>query len=274
MPVIIRKPNFLNSQFVYCYKVLKMKVIKSLLLFLFLGNVALFAQQSQQFNDFIPVGPAPLDYKIYDGRLFSELTIDEENNEQVINLLPNELTHKSIIKIDKKGEITFSAIELSEKDNTYIVKTDYIKYTTLPVRKDSETGEIIGVARVGVGVRVDVTLRTKKSAITVSDLYSLGVMVGQKGLSGHVSVSVMGIETEEVTTGFVINAEISPTSVAAVLQTVVLVKNKIYDKDTHLTPQVLEIKYTDDYKSGINNILDLSMPILLPNRGEACVVIK
>ncbi|MEM7036116.1 MAG: hypothetical protein AAF570_03980 [Bacteroidota bacterium] len=250
-----------------------MKVIKSLLLLLFVGNVAAFAQEN--YNDFIPVGPAPIDYKIYDGRLFSELTFDEANNQQVINLLPNELTHKSIIKIDKDNAITFSAIELSEKGHTYVVKTDYIKYTTLPVKKDSETGEIIGVARVGLGIRVDVTLKTSKSDITVTDLYALGTMVGPKGsLSGHISVSVMGIETEEVTTGFPVNAEISPSSIAATLQAIVLVKNKIYDKDTHLTPQVLEIKYTDDYKTGINNIMDLSMPIMLPNRGEPCVVIK
>ncbi|MEM6273198.1 MAG: hypothetical protein AAF998_27550 [Bacteroidota bacterium] len=249
-----------------------MKRFTSLLLLLFFGQTLLLAQA--EYNDFIPVGPAPLDFKVYGGQLFSELYIDEANNEEVLNLLPNELTHKSIITIDKKDEIRFSAIELSEKDFTYIVKTDYIKYTTLPVRKDSETGENIGVARVGIGVRVDATLRTKKSDITVSDLYALGAAASDKGLSGHITVSIMGIESEEVTGTFPVNAEISPTSIAATLQTIVAVKQAIYDRDTHITPQVLEIKYTGEYKAGAASPMDLSMPILLSNRGEPCVVIR
>lgn len=251
-----------------------MKVIKALMLFLLVGNLAAFAQdQNPKYNDFIPVGPSPIDFKIADGRLFSELSFDEANNPQVINLLPNELTHKSIIKIDKKGELSFSAMELSERDHTYVVKTDYIKYTTLPVRKDSESGEIIGNARVGVGMRIEATLRTDKGDITITDLHALGES-SKRELSGHINLSVMGIEAEEVTSSFQVNAEITPTSIAAALQVLTAVKLAIYDKDTHLTPQVLEIKYTDDYKSGVSNIMDLSMPIMLPNRGEPTVVIK
>ena len=250
-----------------------MKLIKVLLLCLVLSPVGVFAQTAD-FNDFIPVGPAPIDYKIFDGRLFSELSIDESNNEQVINLLPNELTHKSIIVIDDKGEMSFSPIELSERDHTYIIKTDYIKYTTLPVRKDSETGEIIGIARVGVGLRVEAAIRAEKSDITVTDFYALGDRVREGDLSGHINVSVMGIESEAVTYAFPVNGEITHTSVASVIQAETVVKNAIYDRDSHLTPQVLEIKYTGDYRSGVANLMDLSMPILLPNRGSECVVIK
>lgn len=249
-----------------------MKVLKCLLFFLLIGQTALMAQE--KYNDFIPVGPAPLDFKVWGGQLFSEMYVDEENNEEVLNLLPNELTHKSIIQIDRDGEVSFSAIELSQKKFTYIVKTDYIKYTTLPVRKDSETGEVIGVARVGIGVRVNATMKTKKKNITVTDLYALGASSRGNDLSGHVTVSIMGIESEEVTSGFQVNAEISPTSIAATLQDVVLVKQAIYDKDTHITPQVLEIKFTDEYKNGVSNPMELSMPILLNNRGEACVVVR
>jgi hypothetical protein len=250
-----------------------MKVFKSLLFVLLLVNMGLYAQQ--KYNDFICVGPAPLDYKVFDGRLFSEIFTDEANNAIVINLLPNELSHKNIVKITSKDEVSYSAIELSEAKTRYIVKTDYIKYTTLPVKKDSETGEIIGVARVGVGMRIEATLYTSKKGITVTDLYALGVNAGVKGaLKGHITCSVMGIEAEEVTAGFPVNAEVSPTSIAATLQSLTMVKQAIYDNDSHLTPQVLEIKYTSDYQSGAANIMDLSMPILLPNRGEPCVVIR
>ena len=250
-----------------------MKVIQVLLLCLLMAPAAIFAQD-QKFNDFIPIGPAPIDYKILDGRLFSELSFDEENNERVINLLPNELTHKSVIVMDKDGKIDFSALELSEKGYTYIVKSDYIKYTTLPVRKDSETGEIVGVARVGVGMRIDVTIRTKGSDITVTDLYALGEAAREGDLSGHISISVMGIESEEGTFGFPVNAEITPTAISAVIQAQAIIKNAIYDVNSHLTPQVLEIKYTQDYRNGVSNPMDLSMPILLSNRGEPTVVIR
>lgn len=246
---------------------------KSLLLVMLLGGTSLYAQQ--KYNDFICVGPAPIDWKVYDGRLFSEIFNDEANNGQVINLLPNELTHKNIIKITAKEEISYSAIELSVAKNTYVVKTDYIKYTTLPVRKDSETGEIIGIARVGIGMRIEAVMQTSKSGITVTDLYVLGASAGAKGaLKGHITCSVMGIEAEEVTAAFPVNAEISPTSIASTLQALTMVKQAIYDNDSHLTPQVLEIKYTSEYQSAAANVMDLSMPILLPNKGEPCIVIR
>jgi hypothetical protein len=250
-----------------------MKLIKSLLLLVLLAPMGLFAQEN--YNDFICVGPAPLDYKVFDGRLFSEIFSDEANNEQVINLLPNELEHKNIIMIDAKQAVSYSAIELSAAKYTYIVKTDYIKYTTLPLRKDSETGDIIGIARVGVGMRIEMTLRTSKSGVTITDLIKVGASAGDKGsLKGHITCSVMGIESEEVTAAFPPNAEITPTSIAATLQALTLVKAAIYDPDSHLTPQVLEIKYLTEYKSGVSSVMDLSMPIILPNRGEPCVVIK
>ena len=250
-----------------------MKYFKAILLCLVMAPFAVSAQ-TQKFNDFIPVGPAPIDYKTFDGQLFSELSFDESNNEQVINLLPNELAHKSVIVMDRDGKIDFSALELSEKDFTYIVKSDYLKYTTLPVRKDSETGEIVGIARIGVGMRIEATIRTTAKDITVTDLYALGEAAREGDLSGHVTVSVMGIESEEATFGFPVNAEISPTAIAYVIQAQAIIKNAIYDQDSHLTPQVLEIKYTEDYRNGVSNPMDLSMPILLPNRSEPCVVIR
>ncbi len=250
-----------------------MRALLVILLCTALGVGSTYAQDTK-FNDFIPVGPAPIDYKTIDGRLFSELTVVEENNEMVISLLPNELTHKSIVVMDKDGKISFSAIELSEKDFTYIVRTDCIKYTTLPVRKDSETGEIVGIARIGVGLRIEATIRTTDRDITVSDLYALGEAARDGNLSGHLTVSVMGIESEEITFGFPVNGEITPTAIASVIQAQAIVKNAIYDRDSHLTPQVLEIKYTEDYRNGVSNVTDLSMPILLPNRGEPSVVIR
>lgn len=250
-----------------------MKAYK-LLLFCLAFLPATLLGQNESFNDFVPVGPAPIDYKVKDGRLFSEISQDESNNELVINLLPNELTHKSVTMIGKDGSLRISALELSEKGATYIVNTDFIKYTTLPVRKDAETGEIIGVARVGVGLRVVATIHTHKAHLTVTDLYSLGTQVKKKALSGHITLSVMGVESEAVTYGFPVNAEITPTSIASVIQAQTIVKNSIYDRDSHLTPQILQIKYTQDFRDAAANVGDLAMPILLSNRGEPCVVIK
>lgn len=249
-----------------------MKVFPGAFLFFFLSFQLVQAQS--EYNDFVPVGPAPIDYKIFDGQLFSELTFTEENNEQVINLLPNELLHKSVIKIDNKGTLSFSPIELSQKGFTYIVKTDYIKYATLPVRKDNNTGEIIGIARVGVGLRIEATITTKKTDVNVADLYQLGLGASEDKLTGNLVLSVMGIESEEVTSAFPVNAEVSPTSVAAALQAQTIVKQAIYDKDTHLTPQILEIKYTQEYIDSGKTVMELAMPILLPNEGESCVVIR
>jgi len=250
-----------------------MRALLILVLCMVIGAPLAWSQDSK-FNDFIPVGPAPIDYKTLDGRLFSEISMPEDENELVINLLPNELTHKSIVVMDGDGNINFSAIELSQKGYTYIVRTDYIKYTTLPVRKDSETGEIVGVARIGVGLRTEATIRTSGKDITVTDLYAVGAAAREGDLSGHITTSVMGIESEEITYAFPINAEITHTSMASVIQAQTVVKNAIYDYDSHLTPQVLEIKYTEDYRNQVPNVTDLSMPILLPNRGEPCVVIR
>lgn len=248
-----------------------MNLVKLTLALLVAGCLKVSAQG---YNDFLPIGPAPIDFKIEDGRLFSELSRDEGNNPRVINLLPNELLAKSVITIDKDENISFSAIELSEKNTTYVIKTDHIKYATLPVKRQTDAGEIIGVARIGVGCRITATIRTLKKDITVTDLYELGEQARAGNLSGNLMVTVMGIESEEVTSAFPVNAEVSPTSVQAALQAMTIVKQAIYDKDTHLTPQVLEIKYSSDHILSVENKMDLAMPIFLDNLGEPCVVIR
>lgn len=251
-----------------------MKVFKLFTLLFAFGAAAANAQVNIPYNDFFPVGPAPLDFKVYDGRLFSELSVDEDNNEQVINLLPNELMAKFIFTMDKEGKLTFSPLSLSKKKETYIVKFDYIKYTTLPVKKDSNLGEIVGVARVGVGVRVEATLEAKKSDINVTDLYGLGIAASSQSIKGNLMMSIMGIESEEVTATFPVNGEITPTSIQSALQAMAVVKQAIYDKDTHLTPQVLEVKYTQEYCESATGMGELTMPILKANDGDACVVIR
>ena len=249
-----------------------MKITQLLFAFLIIGSLGLKAQGN--YNDFIPVGPAPIDFKIFDGRLFSELSFDEANNPKVINLLPNEIMTKSIIMIDKDGNMEFSPIELSQKGYTYVVRTDYIKYTTLPVKAGSTNGEVVGIARVGVGVRCEATIKTMKKDINVTDLFRLGVSVGPKSLQGNLTMSIMGIESEEITNPFPVNAEISPTSVAATLQVMAITKHAIYDKDSHLTPQVLQIKYTEEFMEATKAVQGLSMPIILNNDGSGCVVIR
>lgn len=236
--------------------------------------VSAFGLQAQSYIEWVPVGPLPIDFKIFDGRLMSELSMDEANNEKLLNLHPNEILTKAIIMIEKKGEeMNFSSIELSQKDYTYIVRTDYLKYTSLPLKKDSPGGEVIGKARVGVGLRIEATIKTKKKDLNVTDLYQLGVESRNGNLSGNLTVSIMGIEAEEVTSGFPVNAEISPTSVAAALQALTQVKVAIYDKDTHLTPQILEVQYNSAYQED-KSVAELSNPVLLPNENIACVVIQ
>lgn len=249
-----------------------MKTIKLLLLVIFAGTGALQAQSD--YNDFIPVGPLPIDYKTNDGRLISEISESESENEKVINLLPNELKQKSVVKIDKKGNIELSPLELSEKGVTYVVKTDYIKYTTLPVRKDAPTGEIVGMARVGVGARIEITLTSLANGLNVADIYQVGAQAAAGKVKGNIVMSFMGVEAEAVTSLFPVNAEITPTSVAAALQSMEKVKTAIYDGGAHLTPQVLEIKYTSEYLDANSSVMDLMMPILLNNKGEAVVVIR
>lgn len=251
-----------------------MKVFKLFILLFAFAGAAAQAQVNISYNDFFPVGPAPLDFKVYDGRLFSEITVDEDNNEQVINLLPNELMAKFIFTMDKNGALQFSPISLSKKSNVYIVKFDYIKYTTLPVKKDSNLGEIVGVARVGVGIRIEATLEAKKKDINVTDLYGLGMAASNNGIKGNLMISIMGIESEEVTATFPVNAEITPTSIQTALQAMAVVKQAIYDKDTHLTPQVLEIKYTQEFCEAAVGMGELTMPIMKANDGDACVVIR
>ncbi|MCB9234220.1 MAG: hypothetical protein H6581_21365 [Bacteroidia bacterium] len=229
--------------------------------------------KAQSYIEWIPVGPLPVDFKIFDGRLMSEMSMEESNNEKLLNLHPNEIIAKSIIMIPKKDDMSFSSIELSQKDNTYIVRTDYLKYTSVPLKKDSPGGEVIGKCRVGVGLRIEATIKTKKKDINVTDLYQLGVEAKNGGISGNITLSIMGVESEEVTSGFPLNAEISPTSVAAALQALAQVKVAIYDKDTHLTPQIIEIQYNAAYQDG-KTVEELSNPVLLPNENIMCVVIQ
>ena len=168
--------------------------------------------------------------------------------DKIVDLLPNETVAIHITEVKKGGGLTFKgAASLSSKKTSYKVTMDYIKFVTINVANSTE---IISYARIGVGLRLVASIKTKKSGINLGDLFAIGLAASKKDLNGSLSVNVLGVEGPEITALLPMPAEISSSSIQNAMQALAAIKSKIYERGkVELTPQVVSIRSVDEQLS-------------------------
>ncbi len=228
---------------------------KILILILVLGYSLLYGQNKKdgflvdsQFKDFIPIPPIEYEAEVividslgeYDTISVKRLSFYKN---RIIQFLPNEAVYVTITKIDSEGAISYGPASVSVSKGQYTVTLDYAKFTTLKVY-DGASGSCDGFAKVGVGLRVTANIKTNKSNLDIGSLFGLGLAAKRDKLVGTLSVDVIGLESQEITTIIPLPSEISPSSIQTVLQSIATIKSKIYDAHTRLYPQIVSVKNT------------------------------
>ena len=179
---------------------------------------------------------------------FSDIPVDK-----IPTLLPNETVSISVKNIKKDGSIDYlGAAAASGKNEIYEITADYIKFATVTISKsfktknNNDTTEIISYARVGVGLRLKANITTKKKGINVGNLFGLAIAASKEELYGSLTVSVIGLESKDITTTLPLPSEISLSSIATALQAMATIKSKLHDTNTVKIPQIISIRSVNE----------------------------
>ena len=210
------------------------------------------AKPYQSFRGFEPVDPSEFydDVPIVVNNKIVFKPIKLLSTEQMLSFLNNETVLVSIGQLTAEGGISYLPVTVSSKGSSYKITMDYMKSTTLAV-KDSADENIIGLRRVGVGLRLISLITTFEAGINIGDLSSIGFAVKSGKASGTLMIEVIGIKSKDVTTLIPLPSEINQTTIQNAMQALATIKSKIYDSVTILYPQVMAVN--DFYKAKVRN---------------------
>ncbi len=195
-----------------------------------------------KFSEFVPVEPieyfADVEISSAQGGVMMKYIKTLAKNE-MLRYLSNETVLTAVAEVDKTGTMSYIPSRTSLKKKQYIITQDYVKFTTIEIRKE---GEIVGEACVGVGLRLIANISAKAENINLGDLFAIGMAVKEKQAYGSLRIEVIGLQDPSITASIPLPSEISSASIQSAVQTMSTIKQKIYEEGIDLSPQILGIR--------------------------------
>jgi len=162
-------------------------------------------------------------------------------NVEILNLLSDTHSEISIAKLDAGGKATYLVAQATGAVGAYQVVMDYTDYISEDAI-DPDSHKKIGIARVGVGLRLTAKITTTAANVDLGSLMALGIAANIKQVKGTMSVDSIGIRIAGAGGPILSNATIDETSIQKTLEAIAVIQSKIADSTTHLDPQVLWVK--------------------------------
>ncbi len=163
------------------------------------------------------------------------------SNPEILNLISDTHSEISVAKLEAGGKVTYLVAQATAGVGTYRVVLDYSDYIVEDA-VDPNSHQKIGMARVGVGLRMTATITTTTANIDLGSLLALGVAANLKQVKGTMSVDSIGIRIAGAGGPILSNATIDETSIQKTLEAIAVIQSKIADSTTHLDPQALWVK--------------------------------
>jgi hypothetical protein len=197
---------------------------------------------TMKYREFVPT--EPIEY-------FADVELAEANGgvvmkyiktltkTEMLKFLTNETVLTAVAEVDKNGNMSYIPTRTSEKKKQYIVTMDYLKFSTIEIKKE---GELIGEACVGVGIRLIANISSKAENVNLGDLFSIGMAVKEKQVYGSLRIEVIGLHDPSITSSIPLPSEISSATIQTMMQTMSMVKQKIYEDGINLSPQIVGIR--------------------------------
>ncbi len=156
-------------------------------------------------------------------------------------LLPNITTSVAIIEIGGSANLaSFFSTEMKHKKITI----DFMKYRTEPIltrsAAESKTPllEIRSYSRVGAGMRLEIDILTSDASLG-GNLFAIAASAKAGMTTGNISVDVIGLNSPEITLSMPFTTDLSDGSIQKIIEALAIVKSKLHDPQTTLTPQFI-----------------------------------
>jgi len=198
---------------------------------------------AKDYKEYRPVDPIPVPFMnktLADGSVVST-DWSELSNEKIGALLPNQFSSMTIAKVDASGRLSYLVANTTADTGRYRVYLDYFKYRVERVVNE-ETKKAVGYGRVGVGMRLIAEIITTKTNIDLNSLLALGVAAKQGNVTGSITVDIIGIDPREVSNIISGSSTIDETSIQKSLEALAVIRSRLSDVNTRLTPQIVSVK--------------------------------
>lgn len=197
------------------------------------------------YAPYAPVNPRQSFFVTYydkDGKMQTKAWSDMQNSE-IRTQLPNILSEITVSSSDNNGHVSYLINNASVDVGHYDVTFDFMKYVVQSAL-DKATKKTIGYGRIGVALRMTASLDTTTAKVNLGSLFAIGAAAEASSLNGNLQVQAVGINAtdSEIPSNVM---PISQTSIQTVLQSLAVLKSKISDSQTVLTPYVLSVKSSD-----------------------------
>ncbi|VUZ22659.1 Uncharacterised protein [uncultured Comamonas sp.] len=196
---------------------------------------------SSKSIDYIPIPPIPAggytETKVENNKIIitpQNWNIGEESAKKNNALLNNIATN--IAYSDHGGGAKLASFSADHNRKQYVI--DFMKFRIEPMTNSENLNTPIGWARVGVGLRIIVDI-TKSSGEISGSLLALAASAKANKTQGSISVELIGIDSPEVTASMPFTVELSEGNIQKVIETLAIVKTKLYDNTTTIHPNFI-----------------------------------
>jgi hypothetical protein len=154
-------------------------------------------------------------------------------------LLNQSETNTKVYRKEEDGGLSYLSAGIGAEKGTYRVVQYIMKYMTQPCRPGNFDA---GFYRVGVGVKVQVDITTKKKNLSLGSLLPITFSANQKKLDGSITINGWGISTTngvlQTYMGFGGKVE-DPAAVTKAIESMAVANAIITDDDTVFLPYIL-----------------------------------
>lgn len=168
-----------------------------------------------------------------DGKLVGVETEWPSTQAEINKLLPNISTQIGFLSGHQSGSVGGIFGASSHREHVAI---DFMKYRSEDIVDARQN--TVAYARVGAGMRLIIDVVTTEASIGGS-LISLAVSAKAGRTSGSISVDVVGINAKDITLSMPFTTDLSEGSIQKIIEALAIVKSKISDDSSTLTPQYI-----------------------------------
>ncbi len=160
--------------------------------------------------------------------------LTNEKDYAAINaLLPNVSTEISILKTESSA--SFGGFFSGSYHDEYIT-IDFMKYRSEIIK--NENGDTLMFGRIGAGLRLQLHITTSEANLA-GNLYAIAASAKAGKTSGSINADVIGIDATDLTVAMPFTTDLSDASIQRVVEALAIVKSKMNDEKTKITPQFM-----------------------------------
>ena len=150
----------------------------------------------------------------------------------------------TLAKETASGELSYLTGKITSEKGTYVAFMDYANFF---IDDLTDGTDVIGRARVGVGLRLVARVKTKKRGVDLGSILKIGFAANKNELSGELEVRAIGVTSKEIQDllpGSLPNLDES--SIQRALEAMAAVKTKIHDASTSVQPRIMAVALNEE----------------------------